>query len=93
MVKCDNCNTSFKWKQIYRANWIYGPVKCNKCGFKYKITFPSRFIVVGLTIVPMLIFGYSSFPMRNVLLTMIISIGVAIIGSLLTPFLVKYKRV
>ncbi|WP_375220389.1 TIGR04104 family putative zinc finger protein [Psychrobacillus sp. PGGUH221] len=91
LQKCDSCNTNFKWKVIYLSLIKgYKPIQCSKCSTEHKITFTSRLIVVGLTILPMLIFAYFLSPFND-FTTIMISIIMAIIGSLFTPFLVKYE--
>ncbi|WP_405196579.1 TIGR04104 family putative zinc finger protein [Virgibacillus necropolis] len=94
LQKCDSCNTSFKYSEIFQAIWLgYKPIQCEKCSSIHKITIPSRFIVVCLTILPMLIFGFSlSPPFSNFFLTLMIMLIIPFVGSLLTPFLVRYKR-
>ncbi|WP_413788979.1 TIGR04104 family putative zinc finger protein [Psychrobacillus mangrovi] len=92
LQKCDFCNTNFKWKVIYFSLVrSYKPIQCDKCSTEHLVTLPSRSIVVGLTILPMLIVAYilSSY---NDFATIMISISVAFMGSLFTPFLVKFKR-
>ncbi|WP_166672533.1 TIGR04104 family putative zinc finger protein [Cytobacillus firmus] len=91
--KCDTCNIPFKWIKIFRANWFYITINCDRCGTEYKITFPSRFICVSFTIIPMWIYGLFLSPFNNVFITIVLCIAIAIIGSLFTPFLVKYKKV
>ncbi|MFD5854261.1 TIGR04104 family putative zinc finger protein [Cytobacillus pseudoceanisediminis] len=91
--KCDTCNNPFKWIKIFRANWFYSTINCDRCGTEYKITFPSRFICVSFTIIPMWIYGLFASPFSNVFTTIVICIATAIIGSLFSPFLVKYKKV
>ncbi|ALC85554.1 hypothetical protein AM499_06770 [Bacillus sp. FJAT-22090] len=90
--KCDSCNTNFKWKIIYLSLLNgYKPIQCIKCSTEHKLTFTSRLIVVGLTILPMFIFAYFLTPF-NGFATIMISISIAIIGSMFSPFLVKYER-
>ncbi|WP_370640537.1 TIGR04104 family putative zinc finger protein [Salipaludibacillus sp. CUR1] len=92
MLKCPHCNAaSFKWSEILKANWMFSTLQCNNCGKKSKITFFSRLIVVALTIVPFLIFGLFLSPFDNVLGTIFVAILIAFTGSLLTPYIVKYK--
>ncbi|SER55621.1 TIGR04104 family putative zinc finger protein [Salipaludibacillus aurantiacus] len=92
MLKCPHCNTaSFKRSKILKANWIFSTIQCNNCGKKSRITYFSRLIVVALTVVPFLIFGLILSPFDNVLVTIFVAILIAFTGSLLTPYLVKYK--
>ena len=93
MQKCEKCNTHFSWSEIYKSYWRgYKPIKCNECDTTHKITVPSRFIFVFFTILPMLIFGIFISPFFNVLITLGIAIFIYIIGSLLAPFFVTYKK-
>ncbi|OMC77757.1 TIGR04104 family putative zinc finger protein [Viridibacillus sp. FSL R5-0888] len=93
MQKCEKCNAHFSWSEIYKSFWRnYKPIKCNECDTTHKITIPSRLIFVSFTILPMLIFGYSLPPFSNGLVILGIAIFIFIIGSLLAPFLVTYKK-
>ncbi|WP_425279365.1 TIGR04104 family putative zinc finger protein [Cytobacillus pseudoceanisediminis] len=91
--KCGTCNTPFKWIKILKANWFYSTIDCERCGTGYKITFPSRFICAIFIILPMWIYGLFLSPFDNVFIILSVCITIAIIGSLFTPFLVKYKKV
>ncbi|MGM8365183.1 TIGR04104 family putative zinc finger protein [Virgibacillus sp. W0181] len=91
--KCQNCNAQFSWSKIYKSFlWTYKPIKCSECGTIHKITIPGRIIFVSLTIVPMLIFANFLSPFSNLIATLTIGILILIIGSLLTPFFVTYKK-
>ncbi|WP_353056605.1 TIGR04104 family putative zinc finger protein [Sporosarcina luteola] len=93
MQKCENCNAHFSWRKIYKSLWWnYKPIECNECDTTHKMTMPSRLIFVSITILPMLTFGYFLSPFSNGLMTFSISILILIIGSLLAPFLVTYKK-
>ncbi|WP_226529516.1 TIGR04104 family putative zinc finger protein [Metabacillus niabensis] len=91
--QCKKCNVPFSWNNIYRSfwGWVYKPIICENCGMKHRITVSGRFIVTLLTILPMLIFVNFLSPFNNVLLTFSIGVFLAFIGSLLTPFLVRFK--
>ncbi|WP_026674040.1 TIGR04104 family putative zinc finger protein [Alkalihalobacterium bogoriense] len=93
MVKCTKCHQSLRWIDVFKANWFYSAVECEKCGTKSKITNLSRLTVVVLTVVPLLVFGLFLSPFENVLVTMILAVFIALAGSLLTPYFVKYKPV
>ncbi|WP_407703065.1 TIGR04104 family putative zinc finger protein [Virgibacillus tibetensis] len=93
MQKCDKCNMQFRWREIYKSfAWTYKPIECQKCGAEHRITISGRFTFVFLTIVPMLIFTNFLSPFKNFLVTLIIGLTLLIIGSLLTPFFVKYRE-
>ncbi|WP_396125422.1 TIGR04104 family putative zinc finger protein [Bacillus sp. Marseille-Q3570] len=92
MPKCENCNTTFKWSKILRANLFYSPIPCSECNSEHKIAFLSRFMMTSLTVLPILIFGYYLSPI-NGLLTMIIGLCIAILGFLIAPYLVEYKQI
>lgn len=92
-MRCDYCHAPLRWKRVYLANWTYGPVQCDQCALEYKITFSSRFIVTGLTVLPMLVFLYFLSSFHHVFLNIITSIGMAIAGSLMASFMVKYERI
>src|SRR5690625_1516882 len=91
--KCQNSNAQFSWNKIYKSFWWnYKPIKCNECSTLHKLIIPGRIIFVSLTILSMLTFCnfFSSF--RNPLVTIVIALFILIIGSLLTPFFVTYKK-
>lgn len=91
--KCQNCNAQFSWGKIYKSFWWnYKPIKCNECGTTHKITVFGRIAFVSLTILPMIIFGNFLSPFVNVLVTLGIALFILFIGSLLTPFIVTYKK-
>ncbi|WP_188048674.1 TIGR04104 family putative zinc finger protein [Bacillus sp. CH30_1T] len=95
MQKCDKCNTQFSWSEIYNSFvWIYKPIECNNCGMEHRITILGRLSFAFCTIVPSLIFFNFLSPFENYyILTFVIGIFILLVGSLLTPFLVKYKGV
>ncbi|WP_108588114.1 TIGR04104 family putative zinc finger protein [Paenisporosarcina sp. OV554] len=94
MQKCNNCNLPFKWSVIYKsAMWLYKPIQCEKCGTDYKISFPSRYIVSFLTVLPILIFGLILSPFDNEFINILIGLCISFTGSFFIPYLVKYKNV
>lgn len=94
MQKCKNCNTEFSWGSIYKSLCLgYKPIECEKCNEEHIITVLGRFIFVSLTIIPMLVFGHFLSPFDNGFQTIAVSIAILIIGSLFTPYLVKFKEV
>ncbi|MUK87878.1 hypothetical protein GMD78_05625 [Ornithinibacillus sp. L9] len=93
MQKCKNCNEQFSWTKIYHSLWWnYKPIHCNQCGATHKVTIPSRFIFVSLTILPMVIFANFLSPFNNPFGTIGIALFILVIGSMLTPFCVRYKK-
>ncbi|WP_408634695.1 TIGR04104 family putative zinc finger protein [Oceanobacillus manasiensis] len=93
LQKCNRCNASFHWGQIYKSFWwSYKPIKCKECGTVHKIRISGRFIFVSLTILPMLIFGYFFSPFNNSFLTLGAAICILIIGSIFALFFVRYKE-
>ncbi|WP_163100699.1 TIGR04104 family putative zinc finger protein [Peribacillus alkalitolerans] len=93
MQKCENCNTQFSWYKIFKSNvWSYKPIECDRCGSEHKITFLGRVTFVSLTIIPMMIFINFLSPFNNIIVSFFIGISILLIGSLLAPFLVKYKK-
>jgi len=91
--QCQKCNMPFIWNSIYRSflGWVYSPIICDKCGTKHRITFSGRFVVTFLTVLPMLTFMNFYRLFDHALLTFGLGIFIAFIGSLLTPFLVRFK--
>ncbi|MFD2042967.1 TIGR04104 family putative zinc finger protein [Ornithinibacillus salinisoli] len=94
LQKCEKCNRRFSWSQIYKSfMWTYKPIKCDKCHTGHSITLSGRCTFVFLTIVPMLIFTNFLSPFENFIVTLIIGLLVLTIGSLITPYCVKYREV
>ncbi|MYL57587.1 hypothetical protein GLW20_08720 [Virgibacillus halodenitrificans] len=94
LQKCQNCKAQFSWNKIYKSFWWnYKPIECDNCGTKHKITIPGRFIFVSLTILPMLIFMNLLSPFSKIFPTIGIGLIICFIGSLLTPYLVRFKMV
>lgn len=94
MQKCKNCNMQFSWVNIYKSFWWgYKPIECETCNTEHRITVLGRIIFVSLTILPMLVFGYFFSPFYHAFATMGVGIAILIIGSLFTPYMVKYKKV
>ncbi|MBU7595038.1 TIGR04104 family putative zinc finger protein [Metabacillus halosaccharovorans] len=93
MQKCQKCNLPFGWKNIYRSFWgcVYKPIICDKCSTKHRITFQGRFIVTFLTTIPMLIFINFLSLFNNAFLTLGVGLFIAFIGSLIAPYLVRFK--
>ncbi|ATP40896.1 hypothetical protein CSE16_13030 [Solibacillus sp. R5-41] len=93
MQKCEKCNAHFRWSEISNSCWRnYKPIKCNECDTTHKITVPGRLIFVSFTILPMLILAYTLPPYSNGFVILGIAIFIFIIGSLLAPFFVTYKK-
>lgn len=94
MQECENCNEQFSWGEIYKSyRWTYKPIKCKQCESVHKITIIGRITFVSFTILPLLIFGNFLSPFSNMFVTLGVGIIILILGSLLTPFFVKYKEV
>lgn len=94
MQKCKNCNTQFSWGSIYKSFWWgYIPIECKNCNTEHEITIIGRFIFVSMTIIPMLVFGNFFSLFDNAFATIGVGITILLIGSLFTPYLVKYKKV
>jgi len=93
LQRCENCNSQFSWSQIYKSWWwVYRPIKCEHCCVKHKITIVGRFTFVALTILLMLVFMFFLTPFNHVWVTFGIGILIFMIGSLLTPFVLRYEK-
>ncbi|WP_077212266.1 TIGR04104 family putative zinc finger protein [Bacillus dakarensis] len=93
MQKCENCNTQFSWSKIFKSFWwTYKPIQCDNCGVIHTITTLGRSTVTALTIVPMLVFGYFLSPFNNIFVTISIGILISIVGFMIAPFVVRYKK-
>ncbi|WP_420843799.1 TIGR04104 family putative zinc finger protein [Lentibacillus sediminis] len=99
LQKCQNCNVSFSWSVVYKSFWGlrgYKPIECDNCCAKHKITIPGRLTFVALTMLPMLVLTnfinfYTS--LNNIIATLGIGLAILFIGSLFTPYLVRFKVV
>lgn len=93
MQHCKNCEIQFSWKKVYRSFWGWGykSIICEKCGTKHRITFSGRLIATFLIVLPMSFFINFLSPFENLIITIFIGIFLAFIGSILTPFLVRFK--
>ncbi|WP_047985858.1 TIGR04104 family putative zinc finger protein [Ornithinibacillus californiensis] len=93
MQKCENCKSQFSWHKIYKSLWWgYKPINCNECGMAHKITTSGRFVFVSLTILPAMIFGNFLSPFNNFFATFGIALFILLLGSLLLPFFVTFKK-
>lgn len=97
LKKCENCNIPFSWNKVYKSFWGllgYKKIECGNCGAEHKITFGGRLTNVALTILPMLILTnyiiyFTSF--NNIIVTLGLGLAILLIGSLFTPYLVRFK--
>ncbi|MED3572665.1 TIGR04104 family putative zinc finger protein [Cytobacillus praedii] len=93
MQKCKKCNTQFSWSTIYKSFWWgYKPIECENCNAEHRIIVRGRLIFVSLTILPMLVFGFFLSPFDSAFATICAGIAILIIGSLFTPYLVKFRK-
>ncbi|MFC6040702.1 TIGR04104 family putative zinc finger protein [Paenisporosarcina macmurdoensis] len=91
---CDTCGNQFNWSTIYKSLLIaYRPIKCSECNTEHRIMFSSRIIASLLIVLPMYIFVLFISPPLDLAIpsTLIIGILFAIIFSLVTPYLIKYR--
>ncbi|SDN61993.1 TIGR04104 family putative zinc finger protein [Alkalicoccus daliensis] len=91
MAKCDKCGNQFSWKEIFKKNFNYGEVTCATCGNNSAITFPSRFILTGVTIVPLLFFTITMEFFAAGWTNILFGLPAAAAGVCIAPFLVNYK--
>lgn len=93
LQKCIKCNSQFGWRKIFQSyKWTYGPLECDNCGTIHKITVFGRFTVTFLTMLPFLIAQFFLIPSDNIFLTICGAALIAIIGFLLSPYVVRYKE-
>lgn len=93
MRKCKSCDKPITIKQIHKSIWAgYKPIYCEDCKLEHSITNGSRTIFVSVTLLPMLIFGLYLQPFENGLLNLLVSFIILIIGSLIAPYLVQYRK-
>ncbi|WP_370529774.1 TIGR04104 family putative zinc finger protein [Alkalihalobacillus sp. AL-G] len=94
LQKCENCNKQFSWSHIYNSFWwAYKRIECGNCNTKHSIRISGRFIFVSLTILPMWIFGFFLSPFSNIFITIGVGLAILLVGSLFTPYVVKYKKI
>ncbi|TXC92855.1 hypothetical protein FS935_01260 [Metabacillus litoralis] len=91
--QCKNCNKHFSWKKVYLSFWGWGykSIICEKCGTEHRITFSGRLIATFLIVLPMSLFMNFLTPFENFFTTIFNGILLAFFGSILTPFLVRFK--
>ncbi|NCU19088.1 TIGR04104 family putative zinc finger protein [Pallidibacillus pasinlerensis] len=93
MQKCNNCNTPFNWRIIFKSFWwIYKPIECDTCGTEHKITLFGRSTIAAMSILPIWIFGYILSPTDNIFVLAGIGLLMGIIDFLLSPYIVRYKK-
>lgn len=93
MQMCSHCHHRFAWKVIYLSfwkGWSYRAITCENCGFKHQITLAGRLTVYAFTSLPFLIFLFYLSPFENNNLNFLAGLGIALLGSFLTPFFVKF---
>ncbi|MBW3111656.1 hypothetical protein KYJ26_07440 [Bacillus sp. MCCB 382] len=95
MQHCENCHTQFKRKKIYRYLWgpIFNPLCCPSCGQEHCMTLKGRFTNSIVLILPMILFTQLLTPFYNIALNLMIGLLLLLAGSLLNPFLVRFKLV
>lgn len=94
MQKCKSCNAQFSWASIYESFWLgYRPIVCSQCKVEHKITVLGRLIFVALTILPTLLFWNFFSPFNNFFVTLGVGIAILLFGSVISPYLVKFKKV
>ncbi|MED4017980.1 TIGR04104 family putative zinc finger protein [Sutcliffiella cohnii] len=94
MFTCEGCNKKYRWGKIYKSILLgYKPIPCDFCGAEHKITFSSRFIVVGLTVLPFYIFGRFLSPFSNFFITLLLGLIIVFFCTLAIPYLAKFKRI
>jgi CXXC-20-CXXC protein len=93
LQKCESCNTQFSWSKIYKSflGWTYKSIRCDKCSIEHFITLPGRFTFAFLSILPMLLFFNFLSPFNNMTTNIGVGILLSFIGSLISPFLVRFK--
>jgi CXXC-20-CXXC protein len=92
LPKCNVCNHQFGWKKTYKSLFKSRTIHCEECGTELKATNLGRFTL--LVIIPMMLTGNIIYK-DNSDFYFAISIGVmifvALLISLLLPYLVKYS--
>ncbi|WP_418000775.1 TIGR04104 family putative zinc finger protein [Lentibacillus amyloliquefaciens] len=83
MQRCQNCNMSFNWREIYKSflHMEYKPIVCDNCGTKHKINNSGRWTFVSLTILPAMLFSNFLSPFNNIFATLIVGLSILMIGS------------
>ncbi|WP_396334487.1 TIGR04104 family putative zinc finger protein [Alkalihalobacillus sp. MEB130] len=92
MQQCEKCETPFTWRHIFSSSlWGYRPIHCRQCDLEHKITIWGRFTFVFLTLVPFYLFTMFLSPFTTFFYTFSIGVIILIIGSVVTPYFLKYK--
>lgn len=91
---CENCKSAFSWKQLAKSLLHnYQDITCENCRMIHVIDFSSRFIFIGLGLLPALAFATWWSPFNSSILEIIISLVILVIGFLMTPYFIRYKKV
>ncbi|PRX76107.1 CXXC-20-CXXC protein [Bacillus sp. V-88] len=92
MQHCKNCHTQFHWKKVYRYLWgpIIKPFRCHACKQEHLITMKGRFML-SLLYLPATLFILFLTPFQSILLNLGIGMLLLLIGSLLSPLVVRFK--
>ncbi len=93
LKKCENCGKQFKWKTIFTSLWRnYRPIECSECDTVHKITPLGRMTFVSMTMFPVVLLGSYFSNKPNYALILAGAILILLIGSMLAPFAVRYRK-
>lgn len=92
--KCDECNSQFKWSQIFSSLLVGGikAVHCRKCGTKHEMAFASTMLFLMLMILTFTMPSIVAYkkeiyePVSTFLITIIILLSL----SLYLPYILRY---
>ncbi|QHE62515.1 hypothetical protein FHE72_16920 [Rossellomorea vietnamensis] len=92
MQHCKNCHTQFQWKKVYFYLWgpIINPFRCHACKHDHLITMKGR-VMLSLLYLPATLFLLFLTPFQSISLNLGIGVLLLLIGSLLSPFIVRFK--
>ena len=92
-MKCDNCNNDFNYLSRLKSFWLgYKNIRCEQCGAIFEHKMFNR-ILGALNIGLSLLISNIIFEDKNILYTIIGFISIAILLSLISPFIMKFNRI
>ncbi|XXM73114.1 TIGR04104 family putative zinc finger protein [Lysinibacillus sphaericus] len=94
LPQCQNCHSTFGFKRVYRylMGPQYKPLICPDCGQEHFTKVSGRLAGSLLMIGPLWVFVQFLSPFSNIFLTIGSGFCLGIIGSLLSPYLIKLEQ-
>ena len=92
-MKCNNCNTEFKYFRLLKSFWFgYLNIKCEQCDSVFEHKYGNR-LIGGLIIGGSILFSNLIFIEKTFMKTIIGFAIISLVLSLITPLIMKFNRV